>query len=96
MFPKATPSLRFLLTCRQSQYPKQHEKGDRGIYYDECSAVLRAILDCTFSQVFVARKLSSMNQIICSNLFIGIANVKISSGTQGRAEGSNIPSTARG
>jgi len=54
------------------------------------------ILPFTRSQVFVIRKLSSMYSIIRSNFFIGMAMVRVSSGTQGRAEGSNIPRTARG
>ena len=64
--------------------------------YDECNALLRAIFAFCFSHVFVMRKLESIEVIIFSNFFIGTAKVRISTGTQGRAEGSNIPSTARG
>lgn len=57
---------------------------------------LMAIFDLTVSQVFVVRKLSSIYPIIFSNFLIGMAIVRISSGTQGRADGSNIPNTALG
>ena len=67
-----------------------------GFFQEECTALLRAIFVLTLSQVCVIRKLSSIASIIRSNFFIGMARVRISTGTQGRADGSNIPNTARG
>ena len=55
--------------------------------YDECNALLRAIFAFCFSHVFVMRKLESIEVIIFSNFFIGTAKVRISTGTQGRADG---------
>ena len=72
------------------------DKDNRDDPYPECRALLWAIFAFTLSHVFVTRKLCSIFAIIFSNFFMGMANVRTSTGTQGRADGSNIPSTARG
>ncbi len=81
--------------CSSWFYLKKPGELLRGLQ-EECTALLRAIFVFTLSQVFVIRKLSSIEPIIFSNFFIGMAKVRISTGTQGRADGSNIPNTARG
>jgi hypothetical protein len=50
----------------------------------------------TRSQLFVMRKLSSMLRTICSKRGSDTVNVNLSGGTAGRAEISNMPTTARG
>lgn len=50
----------------------------------------------TMPQDCVIRKLSSMFPSICSNRFIGTVKERVSAGMQGRAEGSNMPSTHLG
>ena len=55
-----------------------------------------AIRACTFCQSLAIRKLSSMYPTMRTNFGHGIESVSTSSGTHGRAETSNIPSTARG
>ena len=47
-------------------------------------------------QLPVIKKLSSIQDIILSNFFMGTAKERVPFGTQGRAEGSNIPITALG
>jgi hypothetical protein len=61
-----------------------------------CLIVCQAILLFTLSHVRVIKKLSFMLPIILMNLFIGTAKVSVSFGTYGRADTSNMPSTARG
>lgn len=48
------------------------------------------------SQGFVMRKLSPMYPTICSNFFIGMTMLRVSTRTQGRADGLNIPGTIPG
>ncbi len=52
--------------------------------------MLRAIFAPTLFHVFVTGKLCFMFAIIFLNFFFGIAMVRILTGTQGRADGSNI------
>jgi hypothetical protein len=58
----------------------------------------RAVSDLFFpvSQDFVIRKLSSIYPITFTNFFMGNAIVRISVGTQSRADGSNMPRTTLG
>lgn len=51
---------------------------------------------CTFLQDSVIRKLSSILPTMRSNSGIGTAKLRMSAGTQGLAETSNIPRTASG
>ena len=67
--------------------------GMAGITVDGVRRHMRAL---TRSQDSVVRKLSCISFTIRVNLAMGTANVNVSRGTQGRAETSNSPNTARG